>query len=358
MVSLSSIRRCGGALLISVVGVSLLGFYVGYLSRNRLYMEGPRWLFAIGLLLVIVIAIGLMYSGYWLVTGPTDADLSWRVAMWCFVGILGALSMTFWPIFYQLAVGVEVEDPVFILIMSTGIGASGGVLIGISEVRTRRYVNRVERARDTFAFLNNLLRHNVLNAMAVIGGYAEEVADRHPAGVTATDIETIRAKSQQITEFIQNIQVFVDRINGRTEPDVVDLSSMVERELDTLRLLYDGVEIAGWLEPEVRVRVDQVFVTVFVDLVSNAIEHNDRPDKRVEVRLTTESEHAVLEIVDNGPGIPVDERRRLFESRSSGNHGLGIYLSNVLITEYGGELSIRENDPRGTVVRIDLPLAS
>lgn len=356
--NLDCFRNWGGAIVITVLGLVLVSLYGRYVLTNDFYLDGPVWLFPIGFVLVLVLAAGLVYGGYWLITGPLRPDPAWRVAMWCFAGLIGALSLTFWPIFYQLAIGVAVEDPLFILLMSAGVGANAGVLIGVSDMRYRRRLEQVEGARETLEFLNRLLRHNVLNAVNVIHGYAGLLDDAPAADETREYTSTIRQRCDQISRLVQNVHVLTRRFASEIEPGTVDLSGMLERELDTLRYTYAESIIDGDLQAGVLVRADEVLTAVVVNLVINAVEHNDRSTPRVHVLLEADRETATVRIADDGPGIPSGHKERVFDPGRHGDRGLGLYLADVLVTEYDGDIRIEDNDPRGTVVVVDLPLAT
>ncbi|WP_255190833.1 sensor histidine kinase [Natronobeatus ordinarius] len=347
----------GGSVVISGLGVVLLGLYVGYVTTQQYYLEGPAWLFPLGFLFIVVLSVGLVYGGYWLVGSELEADFVFRVAIWCFTGLIGALSLTFWPIFYQLMVGVTIEDPLFILLVSAGIGANAGLLIGMYEMRSRHQVEQIRRARDSFSFLNSLLRHNVRNAVNVIDRYATGIAEGRRGVAPVDNARKIQTKSDQITELVENAQVLVDRADGAATLDTVDFSRLLERQLETSREAYDGVELEHAIEPDVVIHGDEILSVVVDNLVDNAVEHNDRIRPEVTVTLETHADVAVLRVADNGPGIMDRYKERVFEPARGDDGGLGLYLVDSLVTDYGGSVSLEDNEPRGTIVTVELPLA-
>jgi two-component system, OmpR family, sensor histidine kinase TctE len=94
---------------------------------------------------------------------------------------------------------------------------------------------------------------------------------------------------------------------------------------------------------------------VVTNLVQNAVEHGGG---RVIVRV----DRSGFEVEDDGPGIPVAERERVFEpfyrlrARSTGT-GLGLNLVQEVVARHGGRASILDGPDGGTVVRVDLPRA-
>jgi signal transduction histidine kinase len=81
--------------------------------------------------------------------------------------------------------------------------------------------------------------------------------------------------------------------------------------------------------------------------------------------ITTENTEApkaaiVLEVVDNGPGIPENIREKIFEpfftTRETGT-GLGLAIVRQIVHSHGGKISLTDNRPQGTIFSVTLPLA-
>ncbi len=101
---------------------------------------------------------------------------------------------------------------------------------------------------------------------------------------------------------------------------------------------------------------------VLANLVDNAARH---ARSAVSLEVRAEGGHAVLTVADDGPGIPVDERERVFErfarlddarDRDAGGTGLGLAIVRELVRRAGGSISLQDN-PSGTgiVAVVHLP---
>ena len=104
---------------------------------------------------------------------------------------------------------------------------------------------------------------------------------------------------------------------------------------------------------------------VVQNLVTNALRHTPA-DTPVEVRLRSEGQRAVVEVVDHGPGLPADIRERVFErfyrvetsrSRDAGGAGLGLSIVSALVSAHGGSVEVVETTGGGATFRVVLPLA-
>nr|WP_319720921.1 ATP-binding protein [Streptomyces sp. MB09-01] len=140
----------------------------------------------------------------------------------------------------------------------------------------------------------------------------------------------------------------------------LDLTALV-REVVEGRL-GDRVPVRADLEADVEVTASALWLgRVVTNLVDNAQRYADRS---IDVTLRTTARGAVLEVVDDGPGIPVADRERIFErfarlddsrSRDHGGAGLGLAIARDLSTHHGGTLTA-EDSARGARLVLRLPV--
>jgi two-component system sensor histidine kinase KdpD len=80
----------------------------------------------------------------------------------------------------------------------------------------------------------------------------------------------------------------------------------------------------------------------------------------VEVRLYPEGKNAVVEVCDNGPGIPEEQREEIFKPffthKAREGTGLGLAVVEQIVSLHGGTIRVLENKPRGSVFRLTFPL--
>ncbi|WP_218974319.1 cell wall metabolism sensor histidine kinase WalK [Streptomyces sp. NP160] len=149
----------------------------------------------------------------------------------------------------------------------------------------------------------------------------------------------------------------------RADVDVVELA---RQEVERQRLLGSGtawsVEAAGPLVVRCdAVRVGQV-LTNLLDNARRAVEGAGS----VVVFVGVDDADAGVEVRDSGPGIPADQRERVFErlvrldagrDRRSGGAGLGLSIARAIARAHGGDLVAADPGPRGgALLRLTLPL--
>jgi two-component system sensor histidine kinase TctE len=102
---------------------------------------------------------------------------------------------------------------------------------------------------------------------------------------------------------------------------------------------------------------------MLVNLVDNAIRYT-RPDGRVTVSVGRRGDIAVLDVEDNGPGIPAAEREQVFErfyrvlGTEGEGSGLGLAIVREVVDGAGGEVNLAEADGGGLVISVRLPIAT
>lgn len=257
----------------------------------------------------------------------------------------------------------------------------------------REVTERVQFQQQA-SVLNRVLRHNIRNRLNVIQGNVELLAaqvddlrqdlealgeakwswpapESVQAGKTplrgffedwksfpddaAAVLETVQESSEQLLDLAERARHLEESgASGRvTEPH--DLSRVVREAIERIEvasIAVDGVDV----EPHSFVFDPDSLSIVLHELLSNAVEHSETTT--LEVRGRAEVDHYVLEVEDDGAGIP-DVELETIESLQEGQlqHGLGLglWVSKWFINRMNGDLSFETTD-RGTVVRIRLPM--
>jgi signal transduction histidine kinase len=143
----------------------------------------------------------------------------------------------------------------------------------------------------------------------------------------------------------------------------VHLRSTLETELSLREDSFPDAEFVvedGF--PDVDVTANSMLSSVFRNLLNNAVQHNDTDDPVVNITGEVRNGDVELRIADNGPGIPDEQKEDLFGKGEKGldspGTGVGLYLVQTLVTRYGGDIWIEDNDPAGSVFIVRLPRAS
>ncbi|MCT9097878.1 PAS domain S-box protein [Haloarchaeobius sp. HME9146] len=231
-----------------------------------------------------------------------------------------------------------------------------GVYTDITERKERQ--KRVE-------ILNRVLRHDLRNGMNIIRGSAEMLADVVEGTTAVGYAETILSRADDLVSLAEKtraVERTLDRDHTATGP--VDLHESVQTAISRLTREYPQATITTDLPEDAAVRADDLLRTAIYHVIENALQHNDTDDPHVHVTALQDEgsdQFLRLSVADNGPGIPEEERALIAEEQEITQlrhaSGLGLWLVNWVVTQCGGWLSFEDNDPRGTVVTMTVPLA-
>ena len=174
-------------------------------------------------------------------------------------------------------------------------------------------------------------------------------------------VQGVRTDTRRVSELVQAVKDY-SRLDRAAEEDV-DLAAALDSTLTMLahKLKQGDVEVVRDYDrdvPRVAARGSELN-QVFTNLIVNAVDAVDGRG-RITVRTRSDTGGAIVEVVDSGPGVPDDVRRRIFEpfftTKAVGQGtGLGLDISYKIVTRHGGTLVLCDGGGP-TTFRLRLPL--
>jgi len=153
-----------------------------------------------------------------------------------------------------------------------------------------------------------------------------------------------------------------------TDADVAEFLEDIDRSVPAILEDVFGDEehatVTVVVEPvtdSLPVQVDAMMLKRGVDnLIRNALQAlRDGTGSEVRVRATREGDHALIEVLDDGPGIPESQRLRVFDpyyTTKGDGTGLGLAIVKKVVLEHGGEIDVDESPSGGARFVLRLPL--
>lgn len=236
-----------------------------------------------------------------------------------------------------------------------------GQLVTITDVTDEEsYRRRLEEKTEQLEVLNRVVRHDIRNDMSVILGWAETL-DEHVDDAGKEALERVLQKTEHVIELTNVTRDFVESLAGIDPPELsaVDLREQLELELTAARESFPDAEIrvAGEI-PSGPVRANELLDSVFRNLLINAIIHNDSETPEISVAADERDETIQVRIADDGPGIPDERKEEIFgkgkKGLESAGSGIGLYLVSTLLDQFGGDVWVEDNEPRGSVFVVEL----
>ena len=149
-------------------------------------------------------------------------------------------------------------------------------------------------------------------------------------------------------------------------PESVDLQSVVDEVVASLRLKYSSLQIdfSSTIAEGTSVWVDRASLrTIVLNLVDNSIKYSDGVPK-ILIKAVSTDEKVSFSVVDEGIGIAPSEQHRVFDKfyrissayrQDSQGYGLGLYHVRTLVERSGGDVTLESMPQRGTHITITLP---
>ena len=224
---------------------------------------------------------------------------------------------------------------------------------------------RLKRQRDDLRLLNQVMRHDIRNDLQLVEAYAE-LLDDHVDEEGESYLEVIKENTESavgLTTTVRDLSRVMLREDA--EPEGVALDRVLSQQVEEVRSSYsEAVFTVDGTIPSVKVLADEMLGSVFRNVLRNAVQHNDEtlPVVDVTARVDDADQAAVVRIADNGPGVPPPQREEIFGKGEKGldspGAGIGLYLVRSLVEGYGGEVWVEDNEPKGAIFVIRLPLVS
>lgn len=149
-------------------------------------------------------------------------------------------------------------------------------------------------------------------------------------------------------------------------PESVDLQSVVDEVVASLRLKYSSLQIdfSSTIAEGTSVWVDKASLrTIVLNLVDNSIKYSDGVPK-ILINAVSTDEKVSFSVEDEGIGIALSEQHRVFDKfyrissayrQDSQGYGLGLYHVRTLVERSGGDVTLESMPQRGTHITITLP---
>ena len=355
-------RRALGAGIVAGLGASGL---VIHITLGLKELQEDVLIAIFGVLTPVLLSILLVAAGYLLVVNDDMPDqYILRSAAWCLLGTAVLSASGVLIILYQGANGVTLVNRFFVVSNSGTWGATIGVLFGIYEVKIKLSTQTVTEQKERFEFLNQILRHEILNNMNLILAKAQRI-EGHVDASADDHLDSIREHGHDIVSLIQRVRILTNPELRETESytEAVHLETLLGDQLRQVRSAYRDAtfEVDGEIPEDVRVGADDLVEEVFHNLLHNAVRHNDKDAPRVRIRVEEEGNAVCVRVSDNGPGIPDAEKEAVFERGKKSDHsqggGLGLYIVDMLVRSYGGDIWVEDSDLGGATFVTELPKA-
>lgn len=208
------------------------------------------------------------------------------------------------------------------------------------------------------------LTHDLKGPLANIKGFVELLEG---GGLSAEQerhfLSRIRYNTGVMNRLVTDLGELA-RIGVRREPaeefEAGDVVREVLEQFEAARVARRGEVTVG---PLPRLRYPRARLSqVFWQLVDNALRHTTGQEPlRIAIRCRSEAGEHRFEVIDNGPGVPPDERERVFEpfharaKKVTGASGLGLTIAERIVQQQGGRFTVVDTPGGGATFSFTVP---
>jgi two-component system, OmpR family, sensor kinase len=215
------------------------------------------------------------------------------------------------------------------------------------------------RQREFVADASHELRTPLTSVLANLELLAETL-DGDQGDAAKSALRSSRRMRRLVADLLLLARADVGRESVR-EP--FDLSRAVVAAAGELEPVTGDHDLTIDVEPVTVIGARDDLHRVALNLMDNAIKHTP-PGVHVHAQLRRVGDDAILEVVDDGPGIPEEDRERIFErfvrggGEVAGSSGLGLAIVRAVAQSHGGEVTVTEGeDGHGARFVVRIPAA-
>ncbi|MFW9847214.1 MAG: ATP-binding protein [Candidatus Thorarchaeota archaeon] len=236
-------------------------------------------------------------------------------------------------------------------------GRISGHIVVVSDVtQRRRTAEEREQQRRVIDLYASLLSHDIGNDLQAVLGYVEgSLLLLNTDGPKAAEmLESAQAAALRMANLIKTFRKELAPSHIEIVPMLREVSSQAEQVSRGMKVTIQ--EESG--SRNLRSPGGSLLPIAMDNLLRNASEHGGS-DVEVNIHVLVEDTSLVIVVSDNGPGIPEEKIRSLFNrSHPDSESGLGLYLTKQIVTACGGTIILDEKGASGGAsFRITLPLA-
>lgn len=331
----------GAGVLFFVIFFFFFFFFHGFEVRE-LYSDN----FVFGVVTTCPFIFGIAYAGRWLDGSRLPAERYPRVGEWFVGGLAGFLGLN------ALMISVWPADALYNNLMwglfAAVVGGAGGVTVGLFEARAieralaaerqEQRRKRVEKRNERLDEFADTVSHDLRNPLNVASGRLELVRE----DCESDHVEAVADAHDRMETLIDGLLALARSGRDIQETEQVRVSNVVEGCWE--HVATGDATIA--IETDRTVRADRSRLRqLFENLIRNSAEHGG---ESVSVTVGRLDDGFYFE--DDGPGIPAEDRERVFEMGHSSSHdgtGLGLSIVKRVAEAHGWRVRVTDGADGG-----------
>ncbi len=205
--------------------------------------------------------------------------------------------------------------------------------------------------------------HAPLRNVETLAGWVEEEAESSLPPAGRDHLATLRRRVRDMQRLLEDLLLYARAGRRESEARPVDMNALV-REIADLVGPPPGFSVVAQENLPTIVTPQAAIRRVLKNLIENALKHHDRARGRIEISCRSRGGFLEFTVLDDGPGIPAADHRRVMEILKTGGDpapgrggGMGLAIVRRTVESHGGAVRILPGEGRGTAIRFTWPRA-
>jgi len=141
----------------------------------------------------------------------------------------------------------------------------------------------------------------------------------------------------------------------------INLSRIATEAVHEFKNRFPLRSIEADIQPDIFMQGEDTLIQLLLNnLLDNAVKYSPK-ESPVKLLLKKESNHVIIQVIDEGIGIPTEEKKKVFEkfyrvgseeTRTAKGTGLGLFLSKKIVHDFKGSITITDNVPKGSIFTV------
>ena len=200
--------------------------------------------------------------------------------------------------------------------------------------------------RERLKTANSILRHDITNDLVVIKSALDIYRDENDE----TMLDEIEKRVEKTINTINKQREQEQFLNSHADLDEYDLEKVTHNFINSYPSMKINITGSG------KVYADNALYSIFENIINNAAKHSNT--ETLDINISYENDYCVIRFADRGIGIPDGIKDKIFDEGyhfgKAGHTGIGLYIVRRTVEEYGGEVFVEDNKPKGAVFVVRL----
>lgn len=240
-------------------------------------------------------------------------------------------------------------------------GENLGMVVVLDDLTQMMRAQRMAAWRE----VARRIAHEIKNPLTPIQLSAQRLRKRYLSRFS-DDEKVFDECTEMIIKSVDDLKNLVNEFSNfarmpAIQPEPNDINALIREALTLYQEAHRGVTfsfVEDELMPKLTIDRDQI-KRVIINVLENAVAAMEEKGNIVLSSIyDAVLKMAVISIADDGPGVPAEDKQRLFEpyfSTKKSGTGLGLAIVSSVINDHGGFVRVRDNKPHGAIFVIELP---